>query len=158
MERAKDQREKLRGELEAVKKRLEVFVDVRIIQADLEEAENLCRTIEKKDQEMLLTMLKARDWAKKEWLKNWVNSEVHTLMRRDRDDVKNHIQVYADDLQKLQKIIDKFGELQAKQAEQVRENEEDLKLLQNEMNILTDERRECEKELKIIQSEMARLK
>lgn len=158
MERAKDQREKLRGELESVKKRLEVFVDVRIIQADLEEAENLCRTIEKKDQEMLLTMLKARDWAKKEWLKNWVNSEVHTLMRRDRDDVKNHIQVYADDLQKLQKIIDKFGELQAKQAEQVRENEEDLKLLQNEMNILTDERRECEKELKIIQSEMARLK
>lgn len=52
--------------------------------------------------------MKARDDAKKEWLKNWVNIEVHELMRRDRDDVRNHIEMYSDDLQKLSKVIDKF--------------------------------------------------
>lgn len=53
-------------------------------------------------------MMKARDGAKKEWLKNWVNTEAHELMRRDRDDVRNHIEMYADDLSKLSKIIEKF--------------------------------------------------
>jgi hypothetical protein len=42
--------------------------------------------------------MKARDNAKKEWLKGWVNTEVHELMRRDRDDVRNHIEIYSDDL------------------------------------------------------------
>lgn len=45
-ERAKDKREKLRRELEEIKKRLEVVVDVRILNADLAEAEHLCKTIE----------------------------------------------------------------------------------------------------------------
>ena len=53
-------------------------------------------------------MMKARDNAKKEWLKNWVNTEVHELMRRDRDDVRNHIEMHSDDLTKLAKLIDKF--------------------------------------------------
>lgn len=52
--------------------------------------------------------MRARDNAKKDWLKNWVNTEVHELMRRDRDDVRNHIEMYSDDLQKLSKIIEKF--------------------------------------------------
>lgn len=52
--------------------------------------------------------MKARDHAKSEWLKNWVNTEVHELMRRDRDDIRNHMEMYADDLQKLHKIIHKF--------------------------------------------------
>lgn len=53
-------------------------------------------------------MMRAKDGAKKEWLKNWVNIECHELMRRDRDDVRNHIEMYSDDLQKLSKIIEKF--------------------------------------------------
>ena len=84
------------------------MVDIRILDADLEEAENLCKTIEDKDRNLILKMMRARDDAKKDWLKNWVNSEVHELMRRDRDDVRNHIEMYSDDLQKLSKIIDKF--------------------------------------------------
>jgi hypothetical protein len=56
----------------------------------------------------LLNLLNTKDDAKKLWLKNWVNSEVHDLMRRDRDDVRNHIELYSDDLQKLAKIIEKF--------------------------------------------------
>lgn len=108
MIRARDQREKVRKELEVIKKKLEVVVDIKILDADLEEAENLCKTIEDKDRNLILKMMRARDDAKKDWLKNWVNSEVHELMRRDRDDVRNHIEMYSDDLQKLSKIIDKF--------------------------------------------------
>lgn len=52
--------------------------------------------------------MSARDDAKREWLKTWVNIEVHELMRRDRDDLRNNIELYSDDLQKLSKIIDKF--------------------------------------------------
>lgn len=43
-------------------------------------------------------MIKARDNAKKEWLNNWVNGEVHELVRKDRDDVRNHIELYSDDV------------------------------------------------------------
>jgi hypothetical protein len=52
--------------------------------------------------------MKGRDEAKRLWMKNWVNGEVHDLMRRDRDDLRNHIEMHADDLQKFQKMIDKF--------------------------------------------------
>lgn len=56
-------------------------------------------------------MMKARDYAKKDWLKNWVNGEMFDLIRRDRDEIRNHIEMYSDDLQKLSKIIDKFQQL-----------------------------------------------
>lgn len=83
-------------------------MDVKVLDADLSEAENLCRDIERKDKE-LLDMMRSKDGAKKEWLKNWVNIEVHDLMRRDRDDVRNQIEMYSEELQKLNKIIDKFS-------------------------------------------------
>jgi hypothetical protein len=53
-------------------------------------------------------MMKSKDDAKKDWLKNWVNSELHDLMLKDRVDVRNHIEIYSDDLSKLSKIIEKF--------------------------------------------------
>eukprot|EP00347_Sterkiella_histriomuscorum_P003031 403365858 len=158
LDKARDKREKARQELEIIKRRLEVVVDVKIIEADLEEARTLCETIDHKDRELLLNMMRARDDAKKEWLKNWVNTEVHELMRRDRDDVRNHIEMYADDLQKLQKIIDKFIGMQQKQQERCHENTEELRLMQNEMNGLAEERKDCERELKLIQQDMAKLK
>ena len=97
-----------------MKKRLEVLVDVKIFKSELEEAEHLCKIIEEKDKLLMLDMMKAKDSAKKDWLKNWVNGEVHELMRRDRDDVRNHIEMYSDDLNKLSKIIEKFHSLQLK--------------------------------------------
>lgn len=60
---------------------------------------------------MMMELLKARDDAKKMWMKSWVNVEVHELMRRDRDDIRNHIEMQADDLQKLTRVIEKFKEL-----------------------------------------------
>ena len=59
----------------------------------------------------MMELLKARDDAKKMWMKSWVNVEVHELMRRDRDDIRNHIEMQADDLQKLTRVIEKFKEL-----------------------------------------------
>jgi hypothetical protein len=58
--------------------------------------------------------MKAKDDAKKEWLKNWADIEVTQLMRRDRDDVRNNIEMYSDDLQKLSKVIEKLQTLQFK--------------------------------------------
>jgi hypothetical protein len=107
LDKAKEKRDKARKELENIRLHLRILVDVKVVAADLEEAEQLCRTIEEKDKE-LLAMMKSRDSTKKDWLKNWVNIEVHDLMRRDRDDVRNHIEMYSDDLNKLSKIIEKF--------------------------------------------------
>jgi hypothetical protein len=55
-----------------------------------------------------------KDNARKDWLKTWVNSEVYDLTRRDRDDVRNHIELYSDDLQKLTRTIEKFQNVQEK--------------------------------------------
>ena len=103
-------------------------------------------------------MMKSRDSIKKEWLKNWVNIEVHELMRKDRDDVRNHIEMYSDDLSKLSKIIEKFQEVQGKQQDRFNAASDDLKLLENEMQILSDERKECERELKQNEVEQNKLK
>ena len=94
--------------MEEIKRHLEVVVDVKILQADLDEAEHLCKIIEEKDRELMLNIMKSKDNAMKEWIKNWVNIEAHELMRRDRDDVRNHIEMYSDDLSKLSKVIEKF--------------------------------------------------
>ena len=59
----------------------------------------------------MIDLMRTRDNAKKEWLKNWVNIEVHEFNRRDRDDVRNHIEMYSDDLSKLSKLIEKFSVL-----------------------------------------------
>ena len=55
-----------------------------------------------------MELTKSKDSSKKEWLKNWINIEVHDLMRRDRDDVRKNIELYSNDLQKLNKVIEKL--------------------------------------------------
>ena len=157
LDNSRDKREKARKELERIREHLKILVDVKSVAADLEEAEHLCRSMEEKDRE-LLEMMKSRDSIKKEWLKNWVNIEVHELMRKDRDDVRNHIEMYSDDLSKLSKIIEKFQEVQGKQQDRFNAASDDLKLLENEMQILSDERKECERELKQNEVEQNKLK
>ena len=39
-----------------------------------------------------------KDNAKKQMIISQVSSEAYDLMRRDRDDVRNHIEFYSDDL------------------------------------------------------------
>ena len=56
-----------------------------------------------------LTESGLKDSAKRQWLASWVSGEAHELLRRDRDDLRNHIEMHADDLHKLQRIIEKFG-------------------------------------------------
>lgn len=60
---------------------------------------------------MLLDLLHERDDAKREWLKSWVNSEVGDLMSRDRNDMRNHLEMHSADLDKLRRLIEKFKEL-----------------------------------------------
>lgn len=37
----------------------------------------------------MLQEMRERDDMKKEWLKNWVNTELRELVRSDRDNIKN---------------------------------------------------------------------
>ena len=43
--------------------------------------------IESKDKDMVIVMLKARDNAKKGWLKNFLNGELHQMLASDRYDL-----------------------------------------------------------------------
>jgi len=52
--------------------------------------------------------MQKRDQVRKEWVKNWVNVEVGEMQRRDRNDVRNQIEMYSEDLQKLNKVLLKF--------------------------------------------------
>lgn len=42
-------------------------------------------------------------------MKNWVNVEVGALVRRDRDELKNMIDLQGDDIEKLKKSVQKFN-------------------------------------------------
>lgn len=55
--------------------------------------------------------MKAKDETKQKWLKNWANIEAQDLMRQDRDNVRNHIELYSDDLHKLSKVIEKLQDI-----------------------------------------------
>ena len=107
-QKMKGEREAARKDLEQIKLKLDACVNIEALDADLEELEDLSKVLMEKDRELLEKLMLARDEAKKEWIKNWVDSEIHGLMRRDRDDVRNHIELYSNDLQKLEKIIAKF--------------------------------------------------
>jgi hypothetical protein len=65
----------------------------------------LQKHIELKEKQLFIELMSEKDNARKDWLKTWVNSEVYDLTRRDRDDVRNHIELYSDDLQKLTRTI-----------------------------------------------------
>jgi hypothetical protein len=74
----------------------------------------LQKHIELKEKQLFIELMSEKDNARKDWLKTWVNSEVYDLTRRDRDDVRNHIELYSDDLQKLTRTIEKFQNVQEK--------------------------------------------
>ena len=61
--------------------------------------------LERKDRDMLLRMMKARDDAKKDWLKNYLNGELHTLLASDRHDLTSHIKSQSADFEKLHKVV-----------------------------------------------------
>jgi Holliday junction resolvase RusA-like endonuclease len=74
----------------------------------------LQKHIELKEKQLFIELMSEKDNARKDWLKTWVNSEVYDLTRRDRDDVRNHIELYSDDLQILTRTIEKFQNVQEK--------------------------------------------
>ena len=59
---------------------------------DMSEAERLCEMIERKDKEVVLKMLKGRDFAKKDWLKNFLSGELSIMLETDKYDLESHIQ------------------------------------------------------------------
>ena len=48
--------------------------------------------IERKDKEVVLKMLKGRDFAKKDWLKNFLSGELSIMLETDKYDLESHIQ------------------------------------------------------------------
>ena len=144
----------MRRELEGIKRRLEVQVEVKLEGADFEEAEHLCKVIEEKDRELMVGMMRQRDEARRDWLKNWVDVEVGEFIRRDREDVRNHIEMYSEDVEKMNRVIDKL----AGQRKEGRTGEKEMKDIEKEMNALMEERKACEQEYKRNEQEQLRLK
>lgn len=54
---------------------------------------------------MLLKMMKSRDDAKKDWLRNFLNGELHQMLASDRYDLQSHIKSQSADLEKLSKVV-----------------------------------------------------
>lgn len=81
------------------------------LKPDLAEAERLCQTIERKDKENLLKMLRARDQAKREWLRNFLTGELSVLLAGDKYDMQCHIQSQEADLEKLAKVVTRMSQV-----------------------------------------------
>mmetsp|Transcript_7184 Transcript_7184/g.5458 ORF Transcript_7184/g.5458 Transcript_7184/m.5458 type:complete len:121 (+) Transcript_7184:1458-1820(+) len=115
LERVQAAREKARHELKAVKLRLQIVLKVEGNQSSelLEELDELCKQIAKKDRDVIMKAMFQRDDAKRRWLQSWVQGEVADLARRDRDDMKNGIQMHNEDLEKMHRLLDKFKLQQA---------------------------------------------
>ncbi len=69
----------------------------------------MCQIIERKDKETLLKMLRARDLAKKEWLKNFLNGELSVMIATDKYDMQCHIASQTSDLEKLAKVVNRMA-------------------------------------------------
>jgi hypothetical protein len=80
-EKCNDRRENGREALEKVKRKLPLNLEVEVLspkstKSTLSEAEDLCLLLRKKDQDMLLRLLSARDTAKRDWLQSFLGGEL----------------------------------------------------------------------------------
>lgn len=55
--------------------------------------------------------MRARDDAKKDWLRNFLSGEVHQMLAGDKHDLGSHIRSQAADLEKLGKVVSRLGYL-----------------------------------------------
>jgi hypothetical protein len=125
-----------------------IAVKIKQEQPDLEEAEDICYQLEEKDKQLMLEQMRERDYFQKEWLKNWVNIELRELVRYDRDNVRNQLDLYSDDIQKLEKVLNKLEEQKSAQINKISHDlERELLALQSENRAFTHEREDVEKEL-----------
>jgi len=115
--KAAQRREALRVTLMNIKNKLSLdlkeigFEPGASLKPDLAEAERLCQTIDRKDKENLLKMLRARDQAKREWLRNFLTGELSVLLAGDKYDMQCHIQSQEADLEKLAKVVTRMSQV-----------------------------------------------
>jgi hypothetical protein len=89
---------------------------------------------------MLLRMMKSRDDAKKDWLKNFLNGELHQMLASDRHDLASHIKSQAGDLEKLAKVVAHLSASGETLGRRFGAAEEELRLLEDEAQLIMDER------------------
>ena len=115
VERTNERREAHREALEKVKKRLPISVDVEACLSpkskknSLQEAEHLCHLLKRKDQDMLLRLMQARDLAKRDWLQTFLNGELNQIITWDLHDLNSNIQSQSSDHEKLAKLVGKLN-------------------------------------------------
>lgn len=107
---------------------------------DFGEAEALCQLIERKDKDMLLKMMRSRDEAKKDWLRNFLNGELQQMMASDRYDLQSHIKSQSADLEKLSKVVGLLVQNNQHMGQRQAGAEEELNRLEEEAQTIMEER------------------
>jgi len=128
------------------------------LKPDLAEAERLCQTIERKDKETLLKMLRSRDQAKREWLRNFLTGELSVLLAADKYDMECHIQSQEADLEKLAKVVTRMSQVSERIGLRFQHSERALQRMEEDAQSFQDDRQQHEDELGGIDEEAQRLR
>lgn len=128
------------------------------LKPDLAEAERLCQTIERKDKETLLKMLRSRDQAKREWLRNFLNGELSVLLAADKYDMECHIQSQEADLEKLAKVVARMSQVSERINQKFQHSERTLQRMEDDAQSFQDDRQQHEGELGGVDEEAQRLR
>ena len=154
-ERQSERRDRIRSQLESLAVKLNVHLHVQGVpditqssnshtlagqSVDLEEAERLCGMLERKDKEVLLRTLKARDDSKKAWLGKFLNGELQQMLATDKYDLTQHINSQTGDLEKLQKLVTHLTQEANTLSQRFSANEDELRALEDEAQNISDER------------------
>ena len=95
-----------------------------------------------------------RDEAKNNWLRDFLNGELHSMLASDRHDLQSHIASQGADFDKLSKLVTKLSDQHAALSLRFAGAEEELQLMEDEMQRAKDEElRETEEELARLERE-----
>lgn len=114
--------------------------------------------LERKDKEMLLRMMNSRDEAKKEWLKNYLNGELQSMMAADKYDLTSHIKSQAADLEKLAKVVERLTQNAQELGSRFNQAEDNLRVMEDEAQQYYDERQGMEEGLQNFDLEASGIK
>ncbi|TNV84425.1 hypothetical protein FGO68_gene11806 [Halteria grandinella] len=141
--------QKLRETLEQISTRLDITVHLHDYSnsnaapgstIDFAEAEALCELIQRKDRDMLLKMMRSRDDAKKDWLRNFLHGELHQMLASDKYDLQSHLKSQSADLEKLSKVVSLLTQNNVQMSQRQAVAEDDLNRLEDEAQGIMDER------------------
>jgi chromosome segregation ATPase len=171
-EKAQDAREKHRLTLGDFRDKVNTHIDEneKGEEVNMDEVENLCQMIDQKDKHLLLDLMKLKDQLNQKRIdKHGFNPDSQTAssilvneimatgfdqLKREQNNIDDDIAQNSDETDKLKKIIAKYQDSLAKQAQQEKDAIDVLMIQQEELKDLHKQSKELSNEL---QSERAEL-